>query len=62
MNLVLRLRFGEMERDQMQGLSSIKNTASLLYFIGNTSKLREHLVMTLVLNYLRNQIVVLVNY
>ena len=62
MNLVLRLRFGEMERDQMQGLSSIKNTASLLYIIGNTFKLRGYLVKSLILNYLRNQIVVLVNH
>ena len=40
----------EMERDQFKGLSSIKNIASQFY-IGNTFKLREHLVKYLVLSY-----------
>jgi hypothetical protein len=59
MNLVLLLRFGEMERDQNTGLSNIKNIASLF---GNIIKLREHLVKSLILTYFRNKIRVLVNY
>ena len=43
------------------GQSNIKNIASLI-FLGNTNKLREHLVKSLILIYYRNIVMVLVNH
>lgn len=43
------------------GRSNIKNIASLI-FLGNTNKLREHLVKSLILIYYRNIVMVLVNH
>lgn len=44
------------------GRSNAKTLLVCKYFIGNTFKLREHLVMSLILTYFRNKVGVLVNY